>query len=163
MKIAIYAGSFDPVSNGHLNIINRAAKLFDKLYVLVTKNIGKSHTFSLEERMEMLEKVVLLPNVVIDSTDDLVVRYAKKVGATVIVRGLRNLVDFENEISLYHYNKYLDDNIETIALFPSHKLTYVSSSLIKELVYYNVDIKDYVPEVLAEQIIKGIKKTFKKD
>lgn len=162
MKIAVYAGSFDPISNGHIDIITRAASLFDKLYVLVTKNIGKTQTFSLEERQEMIRKVIKLDNVIIDGTDDLVVRYAKKVNASIIVRGLRNVADFESEISLYHYNKYLDEDIETVALFPSHKLTYVSSSLIKELVYYDVDIKKYVPEVLVEQITQGIKKTFKK-
>lgn len=162
MKIAVYAGSFDPISNGHIDIITRAASLFDKLYVLVTKNIGKTQTFSLEERQEMIRKVIKLDNVIVDGTDDLVVRYAKKVNASIIVRGLRNVADFESEISLYHYNKYLDDEIETVALFPSHKLTYVSSSLIKELVYYDVDIKKYVPEVLVEQITQGIKKTFKK-
>ncbi len=162
MKIAVYAGSFDPVSNGHIDIITRAASLFDKLYVLVTKNIGKTQTFSLEERQEMIRKVIKLDNVIVDGTDDLVVRYAKKVNASIIVRGLRNVADFESEISLYHYNKYLDEDIETVALFPSHKLTYVSSSLIKELVYYDVDIKKYVPEVLVEQITQGIKKTFKK-
>lgn len=162
MKIAVYAGSFDPVSNGHIDIITRAASLFDKLYVLVTKNIGKTQTFSLEERQEMIRKVIKLDNVIVDGTDDLVVRYAKKVNASIIVRGLRNVADFESEISLYHYNKYLDEEIETVALFPSHKLTYVSSSLIKELVYYDVDIKKFVPEVLVEQITQGIKKTFKK-
>lgn len=162
MKIAVYAGSFDPVSNGHIDIITRAASLFDKLYVLVTKNIGKTQTFSLKERQEMIRKVIKLDNVIVDGTDDLVVRYAKKVNASIIVRGLRNVADFESEISLYHYNKYLDEEIETVALFPSHKLTYVSSSLIKELVYYDVDIKKYVPEVLVEQITQGIKKTFKK-
>ena len=78
MKIAVYAGSFDPVSNGHIDIITRAASLFDKLYVLVTKNIGKTQTFSLEERQEMIRKVIKLDNVIVDGTDDLVVRYAKK-------------------------------------------------------------------------------------
>lgn len=163
MKIAVYAGSFDPVSNGHIDIITRAANLFDKLYVLVTKNIDKTQTFTASERIEMIKKVINLKNVIVDSTDDLVVRYAKKVNATVIVRGLRNVIDFESEISLYHYNKYLDDNIETVVLFPSHRLTYISSSLIKELVYYDVDIKKYVPEVLVQEIKKGIKKSFNKE
>lgn len=163
MKIAVYAGSFDPISNGHVDIITRAANLFDTLYVLVTKNIGKTQTFSANERIEMIKKAINLENVIVDSTEDLVVRFAKKVKATVIIRGLRNVADFESEISLYHYNKYLDDKIETVVLFPSHRLTYISSSLIKELVYYNVDIKKYVPEVLVEQITEGIKKTFKKE
>lgn len=162
MKIAIYAGSFDPISNGHLDIIHRAAKLFDKLYVLVTLNINKKHTFTADEKIAMIKKVVHLDNVIVDKTDDLVVRYAKKVNANFIVRGLRNIKDFESEISLYHYNKYLDDNIETVVLFPSHRFTYISSSLIKELVYYDVDISEYVPNELIEPITKGIKKSFNK-
>lgn len=162
MKIAIYAGSFDPISNGHLDIIHRAAKLFDKLYVLVTVNINKKHTFTANEKISMIKKVIHLDNVVVDKTDDLVVRYAKKVNANIIVRGLRNIKDFESEISLYHYNKYLDNDIETVVLFPSHRFTYISSSLIKELVYYDVDISEYVPKELVESITKGIKKSYNK-
>lgn len=160
MKIAVYAGSFDPISNGHLDIIQRAAKLVDKLYVLVTKNIGKQSTFTADERINMIKSVINNENIIVDKTDDLVVRYAKKVNANIIVRGLRNIQDFESEISLYHYNKYLDPEIETIILFPSHRLTYLSSSLIKELVYYDVDISEYVPKTLVETISKGIKKSF---
>lgn len=162
MKIAIYAGSFDPISNGHVDIITRASKLFDKLYVLVTKNIDKTHTFTADEKISMINKVIHLPNVIVDKTDDLVVRYAKKVNASIIIRGLRNVKDFESEITLHNYNKFLNDDIETVVLFPSHKLTYISSSLIKELVYYNVDISDYVPKEIVDDIIKGIKKSFNK-
>lgn len=162
MTIAIYAGSFDPISNGHVDIITRAAKLFDKLYVLVTKNIDKTHTFTADEKISMIKKVIKLPNVIVDKTDDLVVRYAKKVNASIIIRGLRNVKDFESEIALHNYNKFLNDDIETVVLFPSHKLTYVSSSLIKELVYYNVDISSYVPKEIVDDITKGIKKSFNK-
>ena len=160
MKNAIYAGSFDPISNGHLDIINRASKLFDKVYVLVTQNVGKSTTFTLEERVKMIKKVVDLPNVVIDSTNDLVVKYAKEHQVNTIVRGLRNIKDFESEIALYHFNKNIEPSVETIVLFPSHRLTYLSSSAIKELVYFNADISSYVPKVLIEEITTGIKKRF---
>lgn len=160
MKNTLYAGSFDPISNGHIDIIYRAAKLFDKVYVLVTQNIGKSTTFTLEERVKMIKKVVNLPNVIIDHTNDLVVKYAKEHKVNTIVRGLRNIKDFESEIALYHFNKNIEPDVETIILFPSHRLTYVSSSAIKELVYFNADISSYVPIELVEEITSGIKKRF---
>ncbi len=160
MKNALYAGSFDPISNGHLDIINRASKLFDKVYVLVTKNVGKSTTFTLDERVEMIKKVVNLPNVIIDKTDDLVVKYAKSHNIKTIVRGLRNIKDFESEISLYHFNKQLEPGVETIVLFPSQRLTYVSSSVIKELIYFDADISPYVPKQLIEEITNAVKKRF---
>ena len=159
MRFAVYAGSFDPVSNGHIDIIKRAAKLVDKLYVLVTQNIDKKHTFTADQRIEMIKSVISLDNVFVDKTSDLVVRFAKEKGATIIIRGLRNIKDFESEIALYHYNKNLDPNIETIILFPSHRLTYLSSSAIKELVYYDADISKYVPKSLIETITQGIKKS----
>ncbi len=160
MKNALYAGSFDPISNGHVDIIYRAAKLFDKVYVLVTQNIGKETTFTLDERVNMIKKVINLPNVIVDQTSDLVVKYAKEHQVNTIVRGLRNIKDFESEIALYHFNKHIEPEVETIILFPSHRLTYLSSSAIKELVYFNADISPYVPKELIEEITKGIKKRF---
>ncbi len=160
MQIGIYAGSFDPISNGHVDIIIRAAKLVEKLYVLVTENVEKKAVFTPDERIDMIKKAINLSNVVVDKTADLVVRYAQKKGATVVFRGLRNIKDFESEIALYHYNKNLNPNIETIVLFPSHRLTYLSSSAIKELVYYNADISKYVPKNLVKTITEGIKKSF---
>lgn len=161
MKKAIYAGSFDPISNGHIDIINRAAKLFDELHVLVTENIGKKATFTADERMKMIQKVIKHKNVFVSSTTDLVVKFAKEKGATMMVRGLRNIRDFESEIALYHFNRNIDSDIETIILFPTYLHTYLSSSAIKELVYYNADISPYVPNELIEFITKGIQKAFK--
>ncbi len=161
MRVGIYAGSFDPLTNGHLDIICRAAKLVDELYILVTENIGKNAIFSLDERVEMIQSVIELDHVFVDKTDDLVIRFAKEKKATIIFRGLRNVIDFESEIALFHHNKLLNPNVETVVLFPSHGLNYVSSSVVKELVYYNSDISDYVPLKLVDSITKGIKKKLK--
>lgn len=162
MKIGIYAGSFDPMTNGHLDIISRACHLVDRLYVLVTKNIHKNSTFTLDERVEMIKKTITCDKVIVDKTDDLVIRYAKKTNATIIFRGLRNVIDFESEISLFHQNRLLNPKIETVVLFPSHGLSYVSSSFVKELVYYNKDISKYVPQNLVKEITLGVKKSFNK-
>ncbi|MDY3195569.1 MAG: pantetheine-phosphate adenylyltransferase [Paracholeplasma sp.] len=158
MKTAVYAGSFDPITLGHLDIMLRAAKLFDTLYILVTNNIDKKTTFSVEERVQMIEKVTAqVPNIYVKSTNDLVVRFAEQHKVDTLIRGLRNVKDFEAEIALYHFNRNINQNIETIILFPSTIHTYVSSSAIKELVHFDSDISKYVPEVLIKDIVKGIK------
>ncbi|MDD4468562.1 MAG: pantetheine-phosphate adenylyltransferase [Acholeplasmataceae bacterium] len=162
MRKAVYAGSFDPLSNGHIDIMERAAKLVDKLYVLVTVNIDKHSTFTIEERVNMIKKVVKADNIEVAWTDDLVVKFAEEKGATTLIRGLRNIKDFESEIALYHFNRNIDNKIETIVLFPTYLYTYLSSSAIRELVYYNQDITPYVPNILKDEIIKGIRRSLKK-
>lgn len=157
MKTAVYAGSFDPITLGHLDIMLRAAKLFDTLYILVTNNIDKEATFSTEQRLFMIDKVTAqVPNIYVKHTNDLVVRFAEQHKVDTLIRGLRNVKDFEAEIALYHFNKNINENIETIVLFPSTIHTYVSSSAIKELVHFGADISRYVPEVLIKDIVKGI-------
>jgi pantetheine-phosphate adenylyltransferase len=158
MSKAVYAGSFDPITLGHLDIMTRAAKQFEILYVLVTENVDKYPIFSADDRVRMIKKVTAqIPNIFVSKTNDLVVRFAEKYGATTLIRGLRNVKDFENEIALYHFNRNLNQNIETIILFPSYKHTYVSSSAIKELVTYNADISMYVPHEIHDEILLGIK------
>jgi len=157
-KIAVYPGSFDPITLGHLDIIHRAAKLFDTLYVVVADNIKKQATFSVEERIEMLACVLKNhKNIKITYTQDLVVRYAKSIGAQVIIRGLRNIADYENEYALYQFNRNINKNIETLVLFPSSRNQIVSSSAIKELVFHNADISDYVPKEIEKVIIDKLK------
>lgn len=153
MKIAVYPGSFDPISNGHLDIIQRAAKVFDKLYVVVSVNPVKNYCFTTEERVYMLKKATKnLDNVIIEYDDGLVLNYAKARNANVIIRGMRNILDYENEISLFQFNHTIDSSIDTFVLFPSSNNLFLSSSSIKELVKFNSDISPYVPAELVEYI-----------
>ena len=153
MRIGVYPGSFDPVTNGHLDIIKRGSKLFDILYVVVPKNIQKNTTFSTEERMALLKDVTKdIKNVVIDSTDKLTVDYAKEVGATVMLRGLRMVSDFDYELQLATLNKTLDVNIETVFIMSSHEYSFLSSSSVKEIVKFGGDISLFVPSVVKDAL-----------
>ena len=155
MKIAIYPGSFDPVTSGHLNIIRRAANIFDKLIVCVMVNSGKNPMFSREERVELIKKVTSdLPNVEVDCSDELLAEYAKRKGSCVIVKGLRAGSDFENEFQMAMINHKINPNLDTMFLTAEHQYMYMSSSMVKELGYYDVDLSDFLPE----QIIPDFKK-----
>jgi pantetheine-phosphate adenylyltransferase len=152
---AVYPGSFDPMSNGHLDIIKRASSIFEELHVLISTNVHKNPTFSVQERVEMIKKVCKdLKNVKVVSTNELTVTYAKKNNINVIVRGLRNYTDYESEYQLAQFNKDIAPGIETLLLFPSAKTQFVSSSSIKELLTFGVDITKYVPSPIAEEIYK---------
>lgn len=164
MKIAVYPGSFDPVSNGHIDIIKRAAKIFDTLYVLVSVNPVKKYCFSTEERVNMLKIATKdLNNVIVESDDRLVLKFAKEKNANVIIRGLRNIIDYENEISLFQFNRSIDHEIDTFILFPSSNNLFLSSSSIKELVKFGSDISPYVPSELVYFITKKITDFSKKN
>ena len=154
MKIAIYPGSFDPVTSGHLNIIRRAANIFDKLIVCVMVNSGKNPMFSREERVELIKKVTSdLPNVEVDCSDELLAEYAKRKGSCVIVKGLRAGSDFENEFQMAMINHKINPNLDTMFLTAEHQYIYMSSSMVKELGSYHVDLSDFLPE----QIIPDFK------
>lgn len=153
MRKAVYPGSFDPISNGHLDLIKRASKLFDEVHVLISYNITKKYTFTEQERIEMVEKsIVGLNNVKVVSYNDLVVKYCKENNIDVIVRGMRNYSDYEAEFSLFQYNRDIYKNVETVILMPTTKNQVVSSSAIKELVSFGCDISKYVPAVIAQQV-----------
>lgn len=158
MRKACYPGSFDPVSNGHLDIIKRASLQFDELHIVISNNVNKKYTFSVEERVNMMKRVCKdLKNVIVEASSELTVKYCKDNEIQTIVRGLRNYMDYEAEFSLYQFNKDIDSNIETMLLFPSTRTQFVSSSAIKELVAFNLDITPYVPEAIAQEIITKLK------
>jgi len=155
MKIAIYPGSFDPITSGHLNIIQRAANIFDRLIVCVMINSAKSPMFSQQERVDMIRSVVQdIPNVEVDSSDELLAEYARRKGSCVIVKGLRAGSDFENEFQMALINHKINPDLDTMFLTSEHQYMYLSSSTVKELGGYNVDLSDFLPE----QIIPVFKK-----
>ena len=157
MKIAIYPGSFDPVTNGHLNIIRRAANIFDKLIVCVMVNAGKKPLFTREERTEMLRRVTRdLPNVEIDHADELLATYAKRRGSCVVVKGLRATSDFENEFQMALINQKINAELDTMFLTSEHQYMYLSSSTVKELAYYDVDLQDFLPAEIIPDFQKRI-------
>ena len=159
MKKCVYPGSFDPISNGHLDLIRRASRLFDEVHVLISNNILKSSTFTVEERIEMVKECTKqLPNVVVQSSDGLVVNYCKENNISIIVRGMRNYSDYEAEFQLFQYNRDIYPNIETVLLMPTTKLQVVTSSAIKELVAFGVDITKYVPKQIEAKILEKLKK-----
>ena len=152
MKIAIYPGSFDPVTSGHLNIIRRAAGIFDKLIVCVMVNAGKNPMFTLQERVELIQRITKdLPNVQVDCSDELLANYAKRMGSCVIVKGLRATSDFENEFQMALINHKINPNLDTMFLTAEHQYMYLSSSTVKELAAYDVDLSDFLPEPIIEQ------------
>ena len=155
---AVYPGSFDPVSNGHLDIIERASKMLDEIHIVVSYNIKKTTTFSIEERIAMIKLVTKnIPNVYVTSYDGLIVNYCKENNINILIRGLRNYQDYENEFSLFQFNRDINPNIETILMLPSSKNQFVSSSAIKELVTFDCDISSYVPIEVKDIIIKKYK------
>ena len=158
MRTAICPGSFDPVTLGHLDIINRAAHLFDRVIVLVMSNRSKKDSlFTVEERMELLERSIKFDNVKIDTYDGLLVNYAKEKGAVAIVKGLRAMSDFEYEFQQALTNKELNPDVETVFLTTEGKNMYLSSSMVKEVCTLGGDISAFVPAEIAKDINKRCK------
>lgn len=154
MKIAVYPGSFDPVTYGHLDIIRRAAKMFDKVIVAVMCNSAKTPLFTLDERVKMLrESIQDLNNVEIDSFGGLMIDYCKERGIHTVIRGLRAITDFEYELQIAQTNKELSHNeVDTVFLTTSLKYSYLSSSVVKEIASYKGDITPCVPEFVADAL-----------
>ncbi|NCU16172.1 pantetheine-phosphate adenylyltransferase [Pallidibacillus pasinlerensis] len=159
-RIAVCPGSFDPITNGHLDIITRGAKIFDRVYVTVLHNAEKTtNLFDLEERLRLIkESTKDIPNVVVDSFNGLLVEYAKSVNAKVILRGLRAISDFEYEMRNAAMNRKLDQDIDTFFIMTNKQYSFLSSSIVKEVAKYRGDVSDLVPPVVNEALIKKFNK-----
>ena len=153
MKIAIYPGSFDPVTNGHLNIITRAARSFDRLIVCVMYNCEKSPMFTPEERVDLIRRVTAgIPNVEVMHSDKLLADFAREQGSSIIIKGLRAVSDFEREFQMALINKKINPELDTMFLTASQKYTFLSSSVVKELAGYGADLTPFVPCEIIEDV-----------
>ena len=158
MRRAVYPGSFDPVTFGHLDIIERSANLVDELIVGVLINHAKTPLFSVEERVNMLREVTKdIQNVRVEAFSGLSVEFVKQCDAKFIVRGLRATTDFEYELQMAHTNRIMDGNIDTLFLTTNLKYAYINSTTVKEVAYYGGDITHFVPETVVDRIYKKIK------
>jgi pantetheine-phosphate adenylyltransferase len=156
-KIAVVPGSFDPITNGHLDIIERAAKIFPEVRVAVMNNSSKNPLFTVEERIELIRAVTSkFPNVKIDSSSGLLIDYARSVKASVVVRGLRAISDFEYEMQITSMNRMLDESIETFFVMTKNQYSFLSSSIVKEVAKYGGDISVLVPL----EVEKALQKKF---
>jgi pantetheine-phosphate adenylyltransferase len=159
MKRAIYPGSFDPVTNGHLDVVERARKLFDEVIVAVAHNDEKQPLFSLEERLELLKQTVgKIDKVRIGKFDGLLVEFARTEKASAVIRGLRAVSDFEFEFQMALMNRKLESTVETIFLMPKEEYTYLSSRLVKEIGRLGGDVSKFVPAVVVTALEKKLKK-----
>ena len=153
MKIAVYPGTFDPVTNGHMDILNRAITIFDKVIIAVAEDNYKNTLFSLNERLQMLEEIAgKRPSVEVDTFEGLLVEYCKSVNAIAIVRGLRAVSDFEYELQMALMNKKLNDNLETIFLMTAAENSFVSSTIIKQVSVLGGCIEGLVPDFVAKKL-----------
>jgi len=152
-RIAVYPGSFDPVTNGHLDVIRRAAGIFDKVIVGVGRNVGKAPLFTTEERVSLIQVAVSeLHNVEVESFDGMLVAFAKQHGASVLVKGLRAISDFEYEFQMALANRHLDPTVETMFLMTSAEYQFLSSSIVKEMVRVGGDCSPFVPSVVMDAL-----------
>ncbi|MGE4571505.1 MAG: pantetheine-phosphate adenylyltransferase [Candidatus Izemoplasmatales bacterium] len=157
MRIGFYPGSFDPITLGHLDIITRGAKLFDKLYIAVSYNPNKRTTFTTEERIELVKECVCdLDNVEVIESQKLTVNHCLEVGATHILRGLRAVTDYDYEFQMTNFNHQINDQVDTVFLMTQGKYSFLSSSSVRELAGFKGDVSPFVPE----NVVKAINKKF---
>jgi pantetheine-phosphate adenylyltransferase len=159
MKIGVYPGTFDPITNGHIDIIRRSLQVFDKVIVAVAPNPKKKPLFDIQERVEMIQESTRdIPNVQIEIFEGLLADYMKRKGAHAIIRGLRAISDFEHEFMMALMNRKLDSEAETVFLMPSEEYSYLTSSAIKEVASYGGVVKDLVPPIVARRLQDHFKK-----
>jgi len=157
VKIAIYPGTFDPITNGHLDIINRSSHMFDDVIVAVTENLAKKATFPIEERVAMIREAIAgLPRVSVESFDRLTVDFARQVGARYIVRGLRAVSDFEYELQMGMMNRQLAPDVETVFLVPAADYSFVSSSLVKDVIRLGGSVSGFVPPAVEKRLLERL-------
>ena len=158
-RVAIYPGSFDPVTYGHIDLIKRATQIFDKIIIAVAKNTQKEPLFDLDERLELIKSATSgIEGITIESFDGLVIDFARKREVNVLVRGLRMISDFEYELQMALTNRRLDEHIETVFLMPSEGYSFLSSTLIKEAASLGADVSSFVPDFVAERLAQQLKK-----
>lgn len=159
MKVALYPGSFDPITSGHLNIIRRAANIFDELIVCVMVNAGKNPMFTLDERVELIQRVTAgIPNLTVKSSNKLLAEFAREEGSCVIIKGLRAISDFENEFQMALVNRKINPDLDTMFLTADSEYMYMSSSMVKELGSYGADLADFLPEEIIPDFQSKLRK-----
>lgn len=154
-KIAVVPGSFDPITNGHIDIITRAAAVFGEVYVVLLNNSSKNPLFSVEERVELIQRVTAhIPNVRVDTFSGLLMEYAQNIGASAIIRGLRAVSDFEYEMQITSMNRVLNEEIDTFFIMTKNQYSFLSSSIVKEVAKYGGNISELVPEEVENALRK---------
>ncbi len=152
-RVAVYPASFDPITNGHLDLIERASRIFDELIVAVAENVEKKGLFTVDERVEMIQDVLgERPNIRVDVIRTLLVDYARKQGAGIVIRGLRALSDFEYEFEMALMNSHMYPDLETVFLMTSERWFYVSSSRLREIVSFGADVSEFVPPIVNARL-----------
>lgn len=158
-KIAVYPGTFDPITFGHIDIIKRASKIFDKLIVAVVDNPKKDFLFTIKERKTFVKEGVKdIDNVLVKSFNTLLTDYVKKIKTNIVIRGLRAISDFEYEFQMALMNRALNNEIETVFMMPSKQFTFLSSSIVREIAAYGGDVKGLIPDIVRDALIKKFKK-----
>jgi len=156
-RIALFPASFDPVTNGHLDIVDRSLQVFDELVLGIAENVAKTGSFTIEERMEMLDTVLGHdPRIRVTTFDTLTVEFAKQIGAQVVIRGVRAMSDFEYEFEMALMNRHLQPEVETVFMMASQEYLYVSSSRLKELARFGRNVDEFVPPSVAKKLVERL-------